>query len=244
METKEWFAEWFNSPYYHTLYKNRNDEEAQLFMRHLTTYLQIKEDEKLLDLACGKGRHSIFLNQLGFNTTGVDLASESIAHAKAFEQEGLRFFEHDMREVFPEKFDIILNLFTSFGYFESLDDNVQVLQSLKQMLNFGGRLVIDFLNPQWVKQSMVESETKTIDGINFCISKEIKSGIIYKHIAIDDAGKTLQFTEKVQALDLKTFEKLFKAAGFTLCQTFGDYKLNPYKENSSERLILIAKIKE
>ena len=244
METKEWFAEWFNSPYYHILYQNRNDEEAQLFMRHLMDNLDVKQGENLLDLACGKGRHSIYLNELGYNVTGVDLASDSIAHAKEFEKEGLRFFEHDMRAVFPEKFDIILNLFTSFGYFQSLEENVQVLQSLKQMLKFGGRLVIDFLNVQWVKSTLVESAVKTIDGIHFTITKEIKNGIIYKHIAIDDLGKHFQFEEKVQALDLKTFEKLFKAAGYTVCNTFGDYYLNPYKENSSERLILVAKIQD
>ncbi|MBC7524978.1 MAG: methyltransferase domain-containing protein, partial [Flavobacterium sp.] len=116
--SKTWYASWFDSPYYHILYKDRNYREAQIFMDNLTRYLNLPEKAKVLDLACGKGRHSIYLNQLGFEVTGVDLSENSILEAKKNENESLHFNVHDMRNPFHQKFDAIFNLFTSFGYFE------------------------------------------------------------------------------------------------------------------------------
>ena len=63
MSSKEWFAEWFDTTYYHTLYKNRNDEEAEQFISKLLSFLNLKENASVLDLACGKGRHSVTLNK-------------------------------------------------------------------------------------------------------------------------------------------------------------------------------------
>ena len=78
---KDWFKDWFNSPYYHLLYKNRDDNEARSFMDVLLQKLNMKEGSCILDLACGKGRHSKYLNEKGFDVTGVDLAKESICCA-------------------------------------------------------------------------------------------------------------------------------------------------------------------
>ena len=68
-----WYASWFNTPYYHILYKDRDYNEAENFMFNLTEYLNVPEQGKILDLACGKGRHAIYLNKIGYNVTGVDL---------------------------------------------------------------------------------------------------------------------------------------------------------------------------
>ena len=80
-DTTQWFTSWFDTPYYHTLYKDRNHSEAQVFMDNLTNYLNVPEHGEILDLACGKGRHSIYLNSLGYNVTGVDLSENSIEYA-------------------------------------------------------------------------------------------------------------------------------------------------------------------
>ena len=77
-----WFASWFDTEYYHILYKDRDYNEAQLFMDNLTQYLNLPEDAKILDLACGKGRHSVFLNELGYQVSGVDLSENSIKQLK------------------------------------------------------------------------------------------------------------------------------------------------------------------
>ena len=86
---KDWFVSWFDTPYYHILYKHRDDTEAQLFMKNLIKTLEFSKKQLLLDLACGKGRHSIYLNALGYNVIGADLSKNSIAHAKQFENERL-----------------------------------------------------------------------------------------------------------------------------------------------------------
>ena len=122
-----WFASWFDTPYYHILYKDRNYREAQIFMDNLTHYLNLPEHAKVLDLACGKGRHSIYLNQLGFRVLGVDLSENSIEIANKNANDTLNFKVHDMREPIKEQFDAVFNLFTSFGYFENDDDNLKIL---------------------------------------------------------------------------------------------------------------------
>lgn len=97
-QKKAWYASWFDTPYYHILYKDRDYDEAQLFIDNLTHYLNIAEDATILDVACGKGRHAIYLNSLGYDVVGTDLSSNSIEEAKAFENEKLHFEVHDMRE--------------------------------------------------------------------------------------------------------------------------------------------------
>ncbi len=240
-DKKDWFVDWFNSPYYHILYKNRDDKEAENFLKTLSKSLQFQPTDKILDLACGKGRHSIYLNHKGLRVTGLDLSEENIKEASLAQNETLDFHVHDMREVYPAKFHFILNLFTSFGYFNCLDDNLRVLNACKQMLDYNGRLVIDFMNAELVKKCLIGSEVKTIQGIDFHINKKLLDGVIEKTIRFSDMGKDFEFSEQVQALTLTDFRKLFAGAGFELINTFGDYKLNPYQPESSPRLILVAK---
>ena len=88
-ETNTWYESWFDTKYYHILYKDRNYREAQVFMDNLTHYLNLPEKAKVLDLACGKGRHSIYLNQCGYDVIGADLSEENILHCKKFENDHL-----------------------------------------------------------------------------------------------------------------------------------------------------------
>ncbi len=240
-ENTEWFVDWFNSPYYHVLYKNRDKTEAKLFLKNLSSSLGFTPADKLLDLACGKGRHAIYLNQKGFQVTGLDLSPENIKEAAIESNDRLDFHVHDMRETYTGTFNYILNLFTSFGYFNDLQDNLKVLQSCQQMLAWEGKLVIDFFNADLVKSKLVAHEVKVIDGIEFHINKRIENNIIYKDIEFTDLGRDFHFTEKVQALTLADFQQLFKLSGFELINTFGDYNLCPYQSEQSTRLILVAK---
>ena len=77
--SSSWYTSWFDTPFYHILYKDRDYSEAQDFMTNLTEYLNMPEHGTIMDLACGKGRHSVFLNTLGYNVLGVDLSQNSIA---------------------------------------------------------------------------------------------------------------------------------------------------------------------
>ena len=239
--TEKWYSSWFDTPYYHILYKERNYREAQVFMDNLTHYLNLPEKATVLDLACGKGRHSIYLNQLGFTVLGADLSENSIAEANKNANETLHFKVHDMREPFEEKFDAIFNLFTSFGYFEDEADNLKTLIAIKDSLSETGFAVIDFMNVNQVIETLVPEEVKTVDQIDFHIKRYVKEGHIYKEISFQDQGQNYHFTEKVRAFSLQDFQELMDEAGIYLLDIFGDYKLKKFHKTDSERLIMIFK---
>ena len=188
MNKSDWFTDWFNTSYYHTLYKDRNDKDAQLFMRNIINFLKIPSSSHLLDLPCGKGRHSIYLNSLGYKVTGADLAKNSIQAAKKYENSSLDFRLKDMRKPFDIKYDAVFNLFTSFGYFENDKDDILVLKNIHNGLHKNGLLVLDFLNVVNVEKKLVKKEIKIVDGITFNLQREIKDGFILKHITFKDKG--------------------------------------------------------
>jgi len=239
---QNWFETWFNSPYYHMLYKNRDNSEAQLFITNLLSNLSPDKNSKILDLACGKGRHSVFLNKNGYNVTGTDLSEESIKWAKQFETKDLKFFVKDMREAFKnKKFDLILNLFTSFGYFDSNIENLKVLKAANQMLNDNGALVIDFLNVHLVKKNIVAHEKVKRNEVVFKIKREIRNGQIQKSIRFTDNNKEFNFTEYVQALELSDFNTLLAKANMRIENIFGNYNMDEFNPDTSDRLILICR---
>jgi len=240
-EKNTWFASWFDTPYYHILYKDRDYAEAQVFMDNITQYLNLPDDAKILDLACGKGRHSIYLNELGYDVTGADLSENSIAEASKHANDKLHFEVHDMRIPFEQKFDAIFNLFTSFGYFENDADNLTTLKAIQESLSEYGFAVIDFMNVQNVIENLVPEEVKTVENIDFQIKRYVKDGHIFKEIDFEDNGEKFHFTEKVQALTLQNFEEMMEEAGIYLLDTFGDYKLKKFFKNESERLIMVFK---
>lgn len=236
-----WFESWFDSPYYHLLYRNRNDDEAQQFIDTLVNYLSPKADSRFLDLACGSGRHSKYLASKGVDVTGIDLSENSIAEAAKYETDNLEFYIHDMRHLFRiNYYHYVLNLFTSFGYFDREQDNIQVLKAVHKGLQPKGVLVIDFLNYNKVADTLVKEETKTMDYLQFHIRRSITAGHIVKDISFEDDGDLHEYQERVQALTLDDFKKYFNQTGFALMDTFGDYALEPYQPESSDRLILIA----
>ena len=242
LKTPTWFASWFDTKYYHILYKDRNYREAQIFMDNLTHYLNLPEKAKVLDLACGKGRHSIYLNQLGFDVLGVDLSENSIADATKNTSDTLHFSVHDMREPMPEKYDAIFNLFTSFGYFENADDNKKTLRSIKESLSEYGFAVIDFMNVNHVIDHLIENEIKIVDGIEFKIKRYVSNdNYIVKEIDFEDNQTKFHFAEKVKAFTLNDFQAMMDDAGIYLLDTFGDYKLKKFHKKDSERLIMIFK---
>ena len=238
----DWFSTWFNSPYYHLLYRNRNEAEAESFIDHLLAALQPPAGAHLLDLACGKGRHARYLADKGdYDVTGVNLSTESIAYAEQFAHERLHFWVRDMRHPFCHGcFDYVFNFFTSFGYFASIEENAQTLRAIHTALQPNGILVIDFLNIEQVAANLVASEQKVIDGVVFDIRKSIADGFINKQITVQDAGNTFHFTERVQALSEADFRRHLADTGFSILHLWGDYELNPFHAPTSNRFIVVA----
>ncbi len=238
---KEWFATWFDSPYYHVLYKCRDEKEAGLFIDHLVGNLDLTAGTRVLDLACGRGRHSVTLHRMGYDVLGVDLSPESISEAQKKSSDKLQFRVHDMRLPIPgQTFGAVFNLFTSFGYFDSMDDNRQVIRSVHSMLEPNGLFVLDFMNTEKIVRSLVASEEKEVDGIRFQIERKFDGEYICKDIRFSDNGQAYQFCERVQALTPDDFQRLFAEGGFRILQTFGDFALSPFDVASSDRFIIIA----
>ncbi|MCP4522449.1 MAG: class I SAM-dependent methyltransferase [Cytophagales bacterium] len=239
---KEWFSTWFDSKYYHILYKNRDYQEAEFFISNLIEKLGIENKHRVLDLACGKGRHAIYLNKQGLQVVGVDLSPESIAYANQYANEQLAFYEHDMREVLQQgAFDFVLNLFTSFGYFEDERENEKTIQSIYEIVEEGGTFVIDFMNAQKVIKNLVLEETKTIDGVTFELKRSVQNSFIVKDIAFEVEEERYEFQERVKAITEEMFLQYFQKAGFKVEATYGDYALNSFDVNSSDRLIYVLK---
>jgi cyclopropane fatty-acyl-phospholipid synthase-like methyltransferase len=239
---REWFDEWFDSRYYHILYSHRDDREAEVFLNNLCAYLQMKPGSSVLDLPCGKGRHAVFLHQKGFQVEGADLSENSILEAKKMSASGLSFRVHDMRKRYAEAtFDYVFNLFTSFGYFDREEENVQAFSTLVSAMAPGATLVIDFMNTSKVVALMKPSETKTIEGITFHLKRVVKDGFIVKEISFTDQGQDYVFTERVKELYSTDFSSYIRRFGLELQAEFGDYTLAPYQSLTSDRYIVIAK---
>ncbi len=240
---KQWFKDWFNSPYYYQLYSNRNDQEAASFIDKLLAYLRPAPGAPVLDAACGRGRHAKYLADKGFVVTGIDLSIESINAARKLENDHLHFFQHDMRLPFRiNYFDVVFNFFTSFGYFDTQRDNDNALRTFKNALKPGCRLVLDYLNSSYVAAHLVPSEVKEVDEVVFDIKRALLQGCFLKQINILDKGKMLRtsFTESVRAFTLADFEAMFARQGLRLVDIFGDYHFNGYDELQSPRMIMIA----
>lgn len=238
---KAWFDEWFDTPYYHILYKDRNDDEAHLFMDNISRFLNFEPKQKILDLACGKGRHAIYLNSKGLDVVGVDLSANSIAHAQQFGNERLHFDRHDMREVYRKgDFDVVLNMFTSFGYFETEVENQQAISAAAANLRKGGKFVLDFFNTEKVIAGLVAYEQKKKNDIVFDIYKKIENNFIIKDIKFEIDKELLHFQEKVKAITEPQFEKYLQQAGLRILHIFGNYQLQTYNSQQSDRLIFIA----
>ncbi len=260
-ETAQWYASWFDTPYYHILYRDRDYQEAGNFMRRLTQRLELSKDAHIMDLACGRGRHSMYLNRLGYQVTGVDLSPSSIAFAKAqlrqnilpemdhqlaenllpLDASRLHFQVHNMTQPYDVQFDAVFNLFTSFGYFDDPADNQQTIHAIKANLKDGAYAVIDFMNAPYVIENLVPENTKTEEGITFTQKRRYENGHIYKDIYFNDNDHNYHFTERVSALTLTDFTAYFNVAGLELIDVYGDYHLNDYNESTSERLIMIVR---
>ena len=237
---KEWFESWFDTEFYHILYENRDNTEAEHFIRNLVNKLPVRDDVEVLDLACGRGRHSIFLDSLGFRTTGVDLSPKNITVAKQHESEKLKFFVHDMREPMPGyQFDVVLNLFTSYGYFDEAG-NLRVLDSIYSYLKPGGKLVIDYLNEKLIPRDEELNFTKSACDIDFHIHKKVVDNQVFKTIRFETKGEEKVYEEQVTLLSLKDFQNLFDQTHFEIEAIYGDYDLNPFHDDS-ERLIVVAR---
>lgn len=244
MEDQPWFKNWFNSSYYHQLYFNRDEKEAAAFIDKLIAFLQPPPYSIMLDVACGKGRHSIQLAQKGFDVTGIDISEDSIHEALQHERQNLHFYVHDMRLPFRiNYYDYAFNFFTSFGYFNTRREHDNAIRTIAQSLKPQGIFVMDYLNVHYSEDHLVHQFEKEIDGVNYFITKWFDETHFYKKIQVEDETleTPLVYTEKVAKFSLGDFTDMFAYQGLQIQDVFGDYNFGGYDVRKSPRLIMIAK---
>ncbi len=242
----QWFESWFDSHFYHKLYFERDEQEAKNFIKNLIEYLQPAAQSFMLDVACGKGRHSKTLSSYGHTVTGIDISPQSIAFAKKYENDRLEFYQHDMRLTYRiNYYQFAFNLFTSFGYFNTQRENDDAIRTIAQSIKPDGTFVIDYLNQQYVADRLIPSEIKEIEGTTFRIKRYKENGFFIKQIQIEDASLSVPLIhqEKVAAFTFTNFEQMFKKQGLVINAVFGNYQLQPFDINSSPRLIIVAQKK-
>ena len=231
--------DWFDSDYYHVLYKHRDYNEARNFIDNIVEYLDLKKGSKILDLACGIGRHSIYLDKIGFKVVGTDKSPNNIKKAKASKNQSLSFLQMEMIDDTNHKYDVIFNLFTSFGYVNH-DYNLKTIKNIERQLKDDGTVIVDFMNTLFVKNNLVIEETKVIDDLSFKIKRKSDGKYIYKEIKFQDK-KDYFYQEKVMDLSRKDFEDYLKRYNLKIIKTFGDYNLNEFDIKNSERLVMVIK---
>ena len=239
-----WFENWFNSPYYHLLYFDRNEAEARAFIDKLIDILSPPPGSRILDIACGKGRHSLVLSEKGFEVTGIDISAYMISEASKLANDHLEFFVHDIRLPFRiNYYHFAFNFFTSFGYFRTLREHEDAVRTMAATLQPGGELVIDYLNVHYVESHLVYRDKKHTDGVDFFLTRWMDEHYFYKKIEIEDEAmeKPLVFTEKVAKFSLGDFTDMLAYQGLQVEEVYGDYHLGTYDLYTSQRMIIRAK---
>jgi SAM-dependent methyltransferase len=238
-----WFETWFNSPYYHLLYFDRNETEARAFIDTLITTLNPAPGSRMLDIACGKGRHSLVLAEKGFDVTGIDISPYMIREASTLSHDKLEFFVHDMRLPYRiNYYHFAFNFFTSFGYFNTRREHEDALRTMSNALLPQGLLVIDYMNVHYVESHLVHRDKKTVKGIDFYNTRWMDEDFFYKKIEIeDDARKEpLVYIERVTKFSLGDFTDMLAYQGLQVQEVYGNYQLGPYDLYNSPRMIIIA----
>jgi len=243
-DSNNWFKEWFDSPYYHKLYFEHDEKEASSFINRLLERLKPAAHAKLLDVACGRGRHAKLLAEKGFDVTGIDLAPSSIVIAQQMEHDHLHFFQHDMRLPFwINYFDYAFNFFTSFGYFKTEREHSNAIRTIANALIPNGTVVIDYLNVHYAEDHLIHKQEKVIDNITYYLTKWFDETHFYKKIVIEDEEleAPLEFTERVAKFTLGDFNDMLAFHHLQIQDVFGDYALNAYDVKNSPRMIIVAK---
>ena len=237
---KAGFNEWFGTPYYAMLYGHRDDEEARAQVEGLASITGLAAGASVLDMACGRGRHARWFAERGMHVTGFDMNADAIATARQVAPEA-EFHVHDMREPFAtSRFDLVVNLFTSFGYFAHRSDDLSVLRAAHAALRPGGSLVIDFMNTPKVISALVANEERSVGDVRFTMTRRVHQGMVEKSIRIQDNGVKHHYMERVMALTPEEIVSMARQCGFSIAGRFGDFNGAPYDVERSERFLLWA----
>jgi len=239
-----WYDRWFGSDAYNVVYAHRDEEEAERLVDLVERKVNPAPDTHILDVGCGRGRHARLFARRGYDVTGLDLSAEAVAEAREWAaQEGLdvAFVQGDMRDPYCEACaDGVVNLFTSFGYFETDAENQRALRAMTTALRPGGWFLQDFLNAAHVRATLEPESVDTVNGVTVQQRRWIEDGRINKRIRIQWDGQEDTFRESVRLYTRDDLEAMYEDEGLDLVDTFGDYDGNAHAPESP-RLLLYAR---
>jgi SAM-dependent methyltransferase len=235
----EWFEDWFGEVYLE-LYPHRDEAEAARAVALLQKHGVARGGSRVLDLACGAGRHAVALAAAGASVVGLDL---SLPLLRSGQRKGVKaeLVRGDIRRL-PLRaggFDAVVNLFTSFGYFATDDEHLAALLEVARVLRPGGRFALDFLNAPAVRATLVPSDEKTVGGRRIVQRRRLENEgrTVTKEIQLIDEGRN--YMERVRLFERAELEAMLPTAGLRVDAAFGDYDGGPHTPASS-RLILLA----
>ena len=246
MSEKNWYEKWFSNKYYLEIYSHRDEKEVRDIINLIQRYVPLSNNDKVLDVCCGAGRHSIELARRGYDVTGFDLSpyliSQAMESLSSSKEKNLKveFMIKDMKDFsFGNAFDMAINVFTSFGYFETDEDNFKVFENVFKSLKQGGYFVFDFINPDYLRKTLVSESEDVYDGIKIIQKRYIENNFVYKDIFIGEE----KYTERLKLYSTDDINAVFKSLGFGILHTFGDYYGNPFARENSRRMVYISKTK-
>ena len=235
----EWFTRWFGREYL-DLYPHRNDAEARSAVGLVEQAVDLGGVTRALDLACGSGRHTRVLCDRVW-TVGLDLSMPLLEVARA-ESPDVPYVRGDMRRLPfpPHVFELIVNMFTSFGYFDTDDENRHVLAEVRRVIAPRGWFVLDYLNAPHVRARLVPKDTRKVGSRVVTQKRRITPDDRYveKHISADHLDRT--YLERVRLFDPADLRALLTDAGFTIEHEFGNYAGHAL-QRGSERAIFVAR---
>jgi len=213
----------------------------------LVKNLKLKKGQKILDLCCGQGRHSIELARRGYKVVGVDYSKYLLGVAKKRAKEAgieIEFKRQDARNLkLKGKFDVVINMFTAFGYLENDRENEKIIKNVSQVLKKGGFFFLDFINSVNVLMNFQPRGVKTYSEKMKLIDERyfdpIKFAMISKW-AISYGGKMKKFNGYIRFYIFPEFKTMFEKYGLKIIKTFGNFKGEKFSPKT-KRLIIIAK---
>jgi len=235
----EWFEQWFGEEYLR-LYPHRDDEDARQAVSLIGRVVRLPQ-RRVLDLACGPGRHASQLLAVGARVVGFDLSPALLTRARQRLGPDIPLVRGDMRRLpFGDQvFDVVLNLFTSFGYFSDDDQHVAVLREARRTLRSSGTLVLDYFNADLVRSELVPDEQQLIGRQRVDISRRVSDDgrFVVKDMRLSGEGRS--FVEQVRLLQATDRESMLQGGGFFVRETFGAYDGRPMGPNAP-RAIFVA----
>ena len=240
----EWYKNWFNSEDYLKVYRHRDQKEASELVQLVINNIDVSKVKTILDMAAGSGRHALIFAKEGFDVTAVDLSENLLSIGKkSAEDENLEieFVHSDIRQFNPNiKYHLILNLFTSMGYFEKDEENYFILSKAYKLLENNGYFVLDYFNRNFVENNLEPSTVDEFDGRVITQNRFIEGERIIKEITIDNKGKINKYFESVRMFSKDELINMLQKLGFRIIRTFGDFKGQSFELESSPRIIIIA----